>query len=91
MAKRKRQIVETAVGAVVFGSDQGLVAEFAVKTLVPLAAKPEIWAVSERVHARLEDAGLPLLGCFTIPNSVKGITPLVGQILMESETRLSRA
>jgi F-type H+-transporting ATPase subunit gamma len=94
MADRERQAVGSAIGAVVFGSDQGLVgqfndvvADFAVKTLAALAAKPEIWAVGERVHARLEDAGLPLLGCFTVPNSVKGITPLVGQILMESETK----
>jgi F-type H+-transporting ATPase subunit gamma len=97
IAERKRQAVASAVGAIVFGSDQGLVgqfndvvADFAVKTLAALAAKPEIWAVGERVHARLADAGLPLLGLFTVPNSVKGITPLVGQILMESETRRSR-
>jgi len=85
------------IGAVVFGSDQGLVgqfndvvADYAVKTLAALTAKPEIWAVGERVHARLADAGLPLLGLFTVPNSVKAITPLVGQILMESETRRSQ-
>jgi F-type H+-transporting ATPase subunit gamma len=97
IAERKRQTAASAVGAVVFGSDQGLVgqfndvvADYAVKTLTALAAKPEIWAVGERVHARLADAGLPLLGRFTVPNSVKGITPLVGQILMESETRRSR-
>jgi F-type H+-transporting ATPase subunit gamma len=97
MAEQKKQAVANAVGAVVFGSDQGLVgqfndvvADFAVKTLAVLAPKPEIWAVGERVHARLEDAGLPLLRCFTVPNSVKGITPLVGQILMESETKRSR-
>jgi len=94
IAKRKRQTVASAIGAVVFGSDQGLVgqfndvvADFAVKTLAALTAKPEVWAVGERVHARLADAGLPLLGLFTVPNSVKAITPLVGQILMESETR----
>jgi F-type H+-transporting ATPase subunit gamma len=94
IAERKRQTVASAIGAVVFGSDQGLVgqfndvvADYAVKTLAALAAKPEIWAVGERVHARLADAGLPLLGLFTVPNSVKAITPLVGQILMESETR----
>ena len=88
---RKRQTVASSIGAVVFGSDQGLVgqfndvvADFAIKALAP---KPMIWAVGERVHARLDDAGLPLLGLFTVPNSVKGITPLVGQILMESEDR----
>jgi F-type H+-transporting ATPase subunit gamma len=32
------------------------------------------------------DAGLPLIGLFAVPNSVKSITPLVGQILVESET-----
>jgi F-type H+-transporting ATPase subunit gamma len=93
IAERKRQTVAGAIGAVVFGSDQGLVgqfndvvADYAVKTLAALTAKPEVWAVGERVHARLADAGLPLMGLFTVPNSVKAITPLVGQILVESET-----
>jgi F-type H+-transporting ATPase subunit gamma len=97
IAKRKRQTVAGAIGAVVFGSDQGLVgqfndvvADYAVKTLAALPAKPEVWAVSERVHARLADAGLPLMRLFTVPNSVKAITPLVGQILVESETRRSQ-
>ena len=97
MAERKRQTVAGAIGAVVFGSDQGLVgqfndvvADYAVKTLAALPAKPEVWAVGERVHARLADAGLPLMGLFTVPNSVKAITPLVGQILVESETRHSQ-
>ena len=96
IAERKRQTVAGAIGAVVFGSDQGLVgqfndvvADYAVKALAALPAKPEVWAVGERVHARLSDAGLPLLGLFTVPNSVKAITPLVGQILMESEMRHS--
>ena len=97
MADRKRKTVAGAIGAVVFGSDQGLVgqfndvvADYAVKTLAALPAKPEVWAVGERVHARLADAGLPLIGLFTVPNSVKAITPLVGQILVESETRHSQ-
>jgi F-type H+-transporting ATPase subunit gamma len=97
IAERKRQTVAGAIGAVVFGSDQGLVgqfndvvADYAVKTLAALPAKPEVWAVGERVRARLADAGLPLMGLFTVPNSVKAITPLVGQILVESETRHSQ-
>jgi F-type H+-transporting ATPase subunit gamma len=92
-----RQTDACAIGAVVFGSDQGLVGQFndvvadhAVKTLAALPAKPEVWAVGERVHARLADADLPLVGLFTVPNSVKAITPLVGQILVESETRHSQ-
>jgi F-type H+-transporting ATPase subunit gamma len=85
------------IGAVVFGSDQGLVGQFndevadhAVKTLGTLTDNPQIWAVGERVHGRLKDAGLPLVGLFTVPNSVGAIPPLVGQILVESEARRSQ-
>jgi F-type H+-transporting ATPase subunit gamma len=95
--ERKRQNDAGAIGAVVFGSDQGLVgqfndvvADFAVKTLAALPGQPQVWAVGERVHARLADAGLPLKELFTVPSSVKAITPLVGQILVESETRYSQ-
>jgi F-type H+-transporting ATPase subunit gamma len=98
IAKQKRKSVTGVIGAVVFGSDQGLVGQFndivadhAVKTLAALTAKPEVWAVGERVHARLADAGLPLRGLFIVPNSVKAITPLVGQILVESELRHSQS
>jgi F-type H+-transporting ATPase subunit gamma len=96
-AKRKNPKIAGAITAVVFGSDQGLVgqfndvvADFAVKTLAALPAKPEVWAVGERVHARLADAGLPPVGLFAVPNSVRAITPLVGQILIESEARHSQ-
>jgi F-type H+-transporting ATPase subunit gamma len=59
-------------------------------TLAALPGKAQVWAVGERVHARLVDAGLPLVGLFTVPNSVKAITPLVGQILVESEKHHSK-
>ena len=79
--------------AVVFGSDQGLVGQFndvvadhAIKTLAALPGRAQVWAVGERVHARLAEAGLPLVGLFTVPNSVQAIAPLVGQIQIESET-----
>jgi F-type H+-transporting ATPase subunit gamma len=85
------------VGAVVFGSDQGLVgqfndavADYAVAALAALPGKPQVWAVGERVHARLAAAGLPLAGGFAVPNSVKAISPLVGEILLESELRRSQ-
>jgi F-type H+-transporting ATPase subunit gamma len=97
MTGETRRTDAGAIGAVVFGSDQGLVgqfndvvADYAVKTLEALTDKPQVWAVGERVHARLADAGLPLMGLFTVPNSVRAITPLVGQILVESETRRSQ-
>jgi len=89
MAERKGRTAVDAIGAVVFGSDQGLVGQFndvvadqAVKTLAALTAKSEVWAVGERVRARLTDAGLPLTGLFSVPGSVMAITPLVGQILV---------
>jgi F-type H+-transporting ATPase subunit gamma len=97
VVERTKLTAADAIGAVVFGSDQGLVgqfndvvADYAVKTLVAVPGKPQVWAVGERVHARLADANLPLLGLFAVPNSVKAITPLVGQILVESETRHSQ-
>ena len=92
MVERKARTHAGAVSVIVFGSDQGLVGQFndvvtdyAIKTLAALPGKCHIWAVGERVRARLADAGLPLVGLFTVPNSVEAITPLVGQIQIESE------
>ena len=92
---RRRQRHKIPAGiprAIVFGSDQGLVgqfndvvADYAIKSLVALSGNLQVWAVGERVHARLADAGLPLLGLFSVPNSVQAITPLVGQIQIQSE------
>ena len=97
MSARPRQPAAGAVGAVVFGSDQGLVgqfndtvADFALGALAALPGKPRVWAVGERVHGRLADAGLPPLGLFPVPNSVKAITPLIGQVLVASETQQDR-
>jgi F-type H+-transporting ATPase subunit gamma len=88
---------EGAIGAVVFGSDQGLVGRFndvvaddALQSLANLPGKPQVWAVGERVYAHLMDAGLSLQGQFAVPTSVKAITPLVGQILIESEALYSQ-
>ncbi len=83
-----------AVAAVVFGSDQGLVgqfndvvADYAIKTLATMSGDLQVWAVGERVHARLGDAGLALAGLFSVPVSVRAITPLIGQILVTSVRR----
>lgn len=80
--------------AVVFGSDQGLVgqanervADHAVATLAALPGETQIWAVGERVQARLADAHMRLAGAFAVPTSVKAITPLVGQILVKTGSR----
>ena len=80
------------LGAIVFGSDQGLVgqfndvlADFVAKALDPLPGEKKVWAVGDRVRARLADAGVPPVGLFAVPTAVNAITPLVGQILVESE------
>ena len=80
------------VCAIVFGSDQGLVgqfndvlADFVAQALAALPGEKKVWAVGDRVHARLADAGLAPVGQFAVPNSVNAITPLVGQILVASE------
>jgi F-type H+-transporting ATPase subunit gamma len=78
--------------AIVFGSDQGLVgqfnetvADFVKKTISVMPGDPKVWAVGERVHARLADADLPPLGLYAVPGSLAAVAPLVGKIQVESE------
>lgn len=95
-APPKRKTDAEQIGAIVFGSDQGLVGQFndvvaesAIETLAGFPGKPQVWAVGERVHARLADAGLPLTGLFAVPNSVQAIAPLIAQIQIDVETHRS--
>ncbi|MCK1789123.1 F0F1 ATP synthase subunit gamma [Pseudomonas violetae] len=82
---------DNVVHAVVFGSDQGLVGRFN-EVVVDYAlgqsasGATKIWAVGERVHERLIDAGRQLEGAFVVPGSVEQITRLVGQILQKIPT-----
>jgi F-type H+-transporting ATPase subunit gamma len=92
LAEGKGQKNKRLIGAVVFGSDQGMVGQFndlitdyAVKELETLPGKVQIWAVGERVYSRLADEGLPPTRLFDVPNSVRAITPLIAQILVENE------
>ena len=62
------------------GQFNDVVADHAIQSLAALPGKAQVWAIGERVHGRLADAGLLLRGLFTVPNSVQAITPLVGQI-----------
>jgi F-type H+-transporting ATPase subunit gamma len=80
------------IGAIVFGSDQGLVgpfndviAEHAAGALAALPGKAQVWAVGERVQAHLKDAGLDVLGTYAVPGSVEAIAPLIAQIQIDSE------
>ncbi|HNY10343.1 MAG TPA: F0F1 ATP synthase subunit gamma [Candidatus Wallbacteria bacterium] len=82
-----------AVNAVIFGSDQGLVGqfndaltEFAMAGLSGFSGPKKIWAVGERIHASLENAGLKPVGLFDVPGSVAAITQLISRIIIECET-----
>ena len=86
-----RSTLEDPTCAIVYGTDQGLVgqfndvlADFAARALNALPGEKKVWAVGERVHARLTDAGLHPVSLFVVPTSVSAITPLIGQILVES-------
>lgn len=82
---------EKVVCAIVFGSDQGLVgqfndslASFVAESLKDIKGIKMVWAVGERVQLRLLDTGFDTPKLFAVPNSVNAITPLVGQILVNS-------
>jgi len=87
---RKKETCEIA--AIVFGSDQGLVGQFndvmagfVVETLGKLAGKKIVWAVGERIHSHLANTDMPQGKFFSLPGSIRAITPLVGQILLKLE------
>jgi F-type H+-transporting ATPase subunit gamma len=79
-----------SVGALMFGSDQGLVgrfnevlAEFATRTLSALPGRTtRIWAVGERMEALMTIPVRP----FAAPNSVEAIGGLIGEILVDIAT-----
>lgn len=89
----KQPARQSKIGAVIFGSDQGLVGgfnevvvDFATTTL---ATKPgklrRLWPVGDRARALLTDTGLISDDRFVVPNSVNAITSLVGQLLIDIE------
>ncbi len=77
-----------ATGAVVFGSDQGLVGQFnevltdfALNRLNSMPGNKRILAVGERVLGYLPEVVM------TVPNSIAAITPLVGRILQHIDAQ----
>lgn len=77
-----------ATGAVVFGSDQGLVGQFnevltdfALNRLNSMPGNKRILAVGERVLGYLPAVVM------TVPNSIAAITPLVGRILQHIDAQ----
>lgn len=89
----RRAAAAGVIGAVVFGSDQGLVGrfnevvmEFALRTMESLPGKvARVWAVGERIQELVMDAGLLASDGLSVPASVLAIAPLVGKILIAVE------
>ncbi|WP_423822272.1 F0F1 ATP synthase subunit gamma [Salinisphaera sp. SPP-AMP-43] len=85
-----------ASGAIVFGSDQGLVGRFNEALMMPVAAcvpsEPggPVWAIGERVYALLVAAGYPQARLLWVPTTVQAITPLVDRLLVEVEAARER-
>lgn len=80
-------------GALVFGTDQGLVGrfnevigDFAVGALRTLPGLKTVWAVGVRVCPPLEAAGLTVNKRFVVPSSVSAITALVTEIQIDMES-----
>lgn len=95
---KKQQNREETVVAIVFGAGQGLVGpfndvivNFTTARLRELPGKKSAWAAGESIVPRLEDGGLPPAQRFAVPNSVHGITPLVGEILRRIERTLEES
>ena len=83
---------QSAVGAIVIGSDQGLVGQFnevlvsfVSATLEKMPGQKTVWAIGERIQSRLAETPFSSAESFVLPNSIGAITPLVGQILIEME------
>ncbi len=87
---------ERAAGVVVFGSDQGLVGPFNDTIAEHALATPgglhraAVWAVGDRVAARLAEAGIPVIKSYAVPTSVEAIDALVGRVQVDVETHPSQ-
>jgi F-type H+-transporting ATPase subunit gamma len=88
---------DITIGAVVFGSDQGLVgrfnevvSEFAMAKLASLPGKKKVWPVGDRVRELMTDTGLAQGDVRSVPTSIDAITPFVGQLIITIETARER-
>lgn len=85
----------TRVGAIVFGSDQGMagqfneqIADFVVRTLDELPGSPRehrILAMGDRVAPRLEGRGRPATSQLSLPNSLSATVPVLQQVVARIE------
>jgi F-type H+-transporting ATPase subunit gamma len=87
-----------SIGAIVLGSDQGLVggfnevlADFVTRSLSALPGNTQkIWAVGARMQLLMADIDPAHTVALTVATSVLGITPLIGQLLIDIEAARER-
>jgi F-type H+-transporting ATPase subunit gamma len=90
---RARRAGDGPTGAIVYGSDQGMVGqlneqivEYALTELERMGGmgpKSKLIVVGERARGLLMDRGHPVEKYYTVPGSVKGVTPQVQAMLMD--------
>ncbi len=83
---------DAPVGALVFGSDQGLVGRFnesigelALRTLHDLPGPKLLWTVGERITSYVELGGFTVRRQFATPGSVAAIAAFVAEVQLEIE------
>jgi F-type H+-transporting ATPase subunit gamma len=90
-----RPVSTNRLGALVFGSDQGMCGQLneqivthAQQAMAEVGVQPAdrtVAVVGARAAARLEEAGQPIEACYDVPSSLAGITPLVQDVLLHIE------
>lgn len=91
IALLKQPARQNRIGAVIFGSDQGLVGgfndvvvDFATTTLATMPGKVKrLWPVGDRARGLLGESSLISDARIAVPNSIHAITSLVGQLLID--------
>lgn len=93
-------VLNERLGAIVFGSDQGMVgqfndviAQYAAREMDNHQVRREnrtVLAVGLRVFARLEEAAQPVEGPVSMPDSAAGITPVVQDMVLKIEAWRSK-
>ena len=90
-----KSVLKERLGAIVFGSDQGMVGQFneviahyAVEEINKLKIRQEnhtVIAVGLRAMPSLEETGQPVEDCLSLPGSITAITPVVQDIVLKME------
>jgi F-type H+-transporting ATPase subunit gamma len=90
--ERMTEKKDSSVCAIVVGSDQGFVGQFndsltdfVSQTLSNTPGKKEIWTVGTRIPVLLQDRKWEVVKNYPLPNSIGGITSLIGSILIDVE------